>query len=97
MIKTLHIISIEKGRDVVEQTEHLVVNFNLIDDKSQIIETFALAFDLSLSPKEIQDELKKYLEVKISDEKRSIENADFEEAQKNADIVISSLTGVIIN
>jgi len=96
MIKKIKITSTIKDRYVAEGRDFLNVKFNLLDEDDSVLESLSLEFGMDQTTEEIEAELKKYLDVRMSDEQRSIENADFEETQKNADKVISDLKDSII-
>ncbi len=96
MIKKIKITSTIKDRYVVEGKDFLNVKFDLLGEDDSVLESLSLEFGMDQTTEEIEAELKKYLDVRISDEQRSIVNASFEEIQKNADKVISDLKDSII-
>lgn len=92
MIKKLQITSITKDRVIDDNEDFLKVCFDLIDENDQVVESLSHGFPFGTNKTFIESELQKFLEMRLGEQTVAIENAEHEEALKQADETIAELT-----
>lgn len=92
MIKKLQITNITKDRVIDDQEDFLKVDFDLIDENDQVVESLSHGFPFGTNKTFIEADLQKFLEMRLGEQTAAIENKDQEEALKKADETIAELT-----
>jgi hypothetical protein len=90
-MRTAKIISITKDNLIETGERFLDIKFGIYKD-GEFEKEIRLAFTMSMTTEEIENEIKKYCETMNSDEENAIKNAKVVEEDKVADKTIIELT-----
>ena len=86
------ITSAERQRDIANNTDFIDVAFDISDGNS-VIESRRLAFTLTFSEKQIQDELKKFITLYSSEKETEDERREQDKQNTTANEIIAGLVG----
>lgn len=86
------ITSVERQRDIANNTDFIDVAFDILDGKS-VVESRRLAFPLDFTEKQIQDELKKFIVLFASEKATEDERRDQDQQNTTANKTIAGLVG----
>lgn len=89
---SVQITEAKRQTDIANQTDYIDVSFDILDGK-KVVESRRLAFPLEATEKEIEAELKKFVELYASEKETEQERKEQDQKNTKANEKIANLVG----